>query len=191
MKEFEHMRIIAGQLRGRLLVSPQTESIRPTSDRVRQAAFNIIEHKLNFSFADKIVLDIFGGTGALGFESLSRGAQSVIYFDTLKEAHLVARQNAENLKLIDQIIFRQMDALNPPMASHPVDFVFIDPPYNMQLAEKALVAFKSKNWFKKETYFMVEELKNVNPNWPNFLTQIDERVYGKTKIIFLQIKEET
>jgi 16S rRNA (guanine966-N2)-methyltransferase len=183
------MRIIAGQLRGRLLVSPQDQSIRPTSDRVRQAAFNIIEHKLDFSFADKIILDIFGGTGALGFEALSRGAQSVIYFDTSKEAHLVARQNAENLKLTEKIFFRQMDALNPPMASHPADFVFLDPPYNMQLAEKALIAFESKNWFKKETFFMVEELKNAVINWPNFLTQIDERLYGKTKIIFLKTKE--
>lgn len=182
------MRIIAGSLKGRLLISPQDQLIRPTSDRVRQAVFNIIEHKLNFSFVGKHILDIFGGTGALGFEALSRGAQSVVYVDILKEAHFIAHQNAKNLNFLNKIIFRQMDALNPLIAVHPVDFVFLDPPYNMQLAEKTLIAFESNNWFTENTLFMVEESKNALLKWPHFLTQADERIYGKTKIIFLQMK---
>ncbi len=91
------MRIAGGRLRGRTLATPEGRDIRPTSDRVREAIFNILIHGIDdFRLPDARVLDLFSGTGALGLEALSRGASFALFIDTSAEARGLIRQNAEN-----------------------------------------------------------------------------------------------
>ncbi|MEM8627250.1 MAG: RsmD family RNA methyltransferase, partial [Pseudomonadota bacterium] len=126
------MRIVAGRFKGTALTPPSSDLIRPTSDKVREAMFNILMHGAPaVTFEDAKVLDLFAGTGALGFEALSRGAARCVFVDNSGQARAILRQNAETLGVsgIVKHLKRDATALGGPEKLGACDLAFVDPPY--------------------------------------------------------------
>ena len=125
------MRIIAGRFRGKQLMTPGDESIRPTADRVRESIFDILSSRLGPSFDGMRVLDLFAGTGALGLEALSRGAASAVFVETGAEARGLIRDHIEAFGLggTARLLRRDATALGPSGTMGAFDLVFLDPPY--------------------------------------------------------------
>ena len=126
------MRIIAGRLRRRSLRAPDGHLTRPTTDRTREAIFNLLEARL--SFQDAAVLDLFAGTGALGLEAISRGAQRVAFVEQNGKVLDYARRNADDLEVADQCLFLRSDAVRylERYRGPAFDVIFADPPYALE-----------------------------------------------------------
>ena len=135
------MRIITGSLRGRKLVTLEGEGLRPTSDKVKEAIFSIIQ----FDLPGAEILDLFAGSGQLGIEALSRGAEHCVFVDKSKESIGVVKQNVESCKLSDRTRILNCDALDHlKMAPKSFDIAFLDPPYRKGLIEAALPLLEPK-----------------------------------------------
>ena len=130
------MRIISGQARGRKLATLEGENTRPTLDRTREALFNILQTRVRGAK----VLDLFAGSGALGLEALSRGAQSAVFCDVSRQACAVIQKNIEALRAQDRSRLLCCDAMDAlaRLAGESFDVVFLDPPYRKGLVDKAL-----------------------------------------------------
>ncbi len=185
------MRIVGGQFRGRVIVAPTDDATRPTSDRVREAAFNILAHGLaqdvkSFDFAGAKVLDLFAGTGALGLEALSRGAAFCLFIDDSAAARGVIRENVEALGLtgITKIFRRDATDLGPAGKYAAFDLVFLDPPYGKGFAERALVSAVGGGWLARGTIVVIEERKDSRIVWPAGFTELDRRTWGDTQMLF-------
>src|SRR5213078_3463604 len=153
------MRIVGGRLRGRALVAPKSQAIRPTADRLREALFNILMHAYDDPITGARVLDLFAGTGALGLEALSRGAKFAQFVDDGADARALLRQNVEALGLaaITRIFRRDATKLGPVHPVEPFSLVFLDPPYAKGLAEKALASARDGGWLTADALIVVEE----------------------------------
>jgi len=185
------MRIVAGKHRGRPIEAPPGEAIRPTSDRARQALFNILAHRFLRDDGTPLlmegrVLDAFAGTGALGLEALSRGASHVTFMDKDADAILAIGANLRRLGENAHADVIRCDAANPPGARRPCDIVLLDPPYRSGLAGPALVALKKHGWFKPGALISFEEAAKEPFTPPEGFTLIDERRYGAARVIFLR-----
>jgi 16S rRNA (guanine966-N2)-methyltransferase len=181
------MRIVGGQFRGRPLAIPRHEGLRPTSDRVREAVFNILAHGVSdFTIAGAKVMDLFAGTGALGLEALSRGASFCLFIDQDAEARALIRRNVEVLGLagITRIFRRDATDLGP--AGHRGGFflVFVDPPYGSGLGEKALASAASGGWLRPGAVAVLEERADVEVVLPEAFTVFDRRTWGDTQAVF-------
>src|SRR5712691_5057413 len=144
------LRIVGGSHRGRRLVAPSGELVRPTSDRAREALFNILSHG-NFAasglpFAGRPVLDAFAGTGALGLEALSRGASAAAFIESEREALGTLRRNVAMLDESERAHIVAGDATRPPRAAFVCAVAFLDPPYRSGLAPSALAALAAAGW---------------------------------------------
>ena len=128
----EIMRIIAGRLRRRVLRAPRSFLTRPTSDRTRESIFNLLINRLDLNGA--VVLDLFAGTGALGLEAISRGADAVTFVEKQTNVLKFARLNADDLDVADQCWFLRADAVIYLERYHgsPFDVIFADPPYDLE-----------------------------------------------------------
>ena len=131
------MRVISGSARGRKLKQPQGFDVRPTTDQVKEAIFNICQ----FDVEGRRVLDLFGGTGQLGIEAKSRGAAQVDIIDASRESVRLIQENARLTGLDVRVL--QADALSYLKSCGSYDLIFLDPPYDSGLAEKALEAIKA------------------------------------------------
>ncbi|MBQ7896003.1 MAG: 16S rRNA (guanine(966)-N(2))-methyltransferase RsmD [Oscillospiraceae bacterium] len=131
------MRVITGTARGRKLSTPTNYDIRPTTDNVKESIFNIIQ----FDIEGRKVLDLFAGTGQLGIECLSRGAESVTFVDENKEAIRIIKENLKNCQLKGTVI--QGDAVSFLRNCGKFDLIFIDPPYDSKLYEPVLELINS------------------------------------------------
>jgi 16S rRNA (guanine966-N2)-methyltransferase len=184
------MRIVAGRHRGRALAAPEDEAIRPTSDRARQSLFNILEHgapaKAGLEIRGAVVLDVFCGTGALGLEALSRGAAKAILIDSDAAAITLARQNAMALGEIAHVSLRQLDATRPGPAKEAATLAFLDPPYGQGLAGPALAALAREGWLAPGAIVTVETATREDLALPAGFALLDERRYGKAKLLFLK-----
>lgn len=186
------MRIVAGSLGGRTIAAPADGSIRPTSDRARQALFNILEGG-RFNHADgtgvlrgALVLDAFAGTGALGLEALSRGAARVTFIDNEREAADLIRHNLQSLDRDDDGAIVRADATSPPRASDRHSLAFLDPPYGQDLAMPALTALAARGWLAPEALVAIELGKRDRLDPPEGFIFLDERRYGKARLMFLR-----
>jgi 16S rRNA (guanine966-N2)-methyltransferase len=181
------MRIVGGRFKGHGLSGPKGEGTRPTSDRVRESIFNILAHGIDgVTLEGARVMDLFAGTGALGFETLSRGARFCQFVDESVEARGVIRRNADALGVIGQCKIWRRDAtrLGPCAPQTPFDLIFADPPYGKGLGEKALAAIVAGQWLAPGGVVMLEEaLKATVPDIPG-LTLLDARDYGDTQLRF-------
>lgn len=130
------MRVIAGEARSRRLKEPVGNAIRPTTDQVKEAIFNIVQ----FDVPGRRVLDLFGGTGQLGIEAKSRGAKQVDIVDAAKESLKLIRENVASVGLEIRVI--QADALSYLRSCGTYDLIFVDPPYDSGLAAKAVDLIK-------------------------------------------------
>ncbi len=182
------MRIVGGRLRGRRLASPPNRETRPTSDRVREAVFNVLAGG-RLAPGDPVagarVLDAFAGSGALGLEALSRGAIGAVFMENRAAARRLCRANIEALGLRDQAELLACDALVPPLGRHPCDLIFLDPPYGQGLAGKAIMALDRGGWITDEALLVVE--LDAKEAWdpPAGFAPLDDRRYGKTRTVFL------
>lgn len=177
------MRIIAGQWRGRKLAAPAGEAVRPTSDRVREAVFSMVQSRLG-GFAGLRVADVFSGSGALGLEALSRGAEHATFVDVARASCRLVEQNAATLGAKAQIQVLNRPATNLPPVSAPFDLLFLDPPYGKDLVAPALAHLRQQGWVAEDALLVVETPKEeevADPAWEVLRTA----VYGATRITLL------
>jgi len=180
------MRIVAGKFRGARIEAPKGLATRPTSDRVRQALFNVLEHgPPRFDFEGARVLDLFAGSGALGLEALSRGARFCLLVDESAEARGAIRRNVEALELtgVTKIWRRDATKLGERGAILPFNLIFLDPPYGRGLGDQALAALADGGWVADDAIVVVEERADAAIALPATFQEIDTRSHGDTKIV--------
>ncbi len=176
------MRITGGQFRGRNLLSPSTDLIRPTSDKTRQALFNALLSRYDIS--DAVVIDACAGTGALGFEALSHGASRAIFLDSDSTHLALAKKNACSLSCDDKCRFIKADLLKlsvRPQTLPCADLCLIDPPYRKGVLLPALHGLRHKQWIDDDTIIVAESEADYSLPFP----LVFERVYGDTRIMIL------
>ena len=181
------MRIVGGQFRGRPLAAPAHEGTRPTSDRVREAIFNILAHGVpEFTLAGARVIDLFAGTGALGIEALSRGAAFCLFVEQEAEARALIRRNVETLGLtgVTKIFRRDATELGPAGRNGGFTLAFLDPPYGQGLAERALAAAADGGWLAPGAIVVIEERKGTAISLPAGFDALDQRTWGDTQALF-------
>ncbi|MGB8818950.1 MAG: 16S rRNA (guanine(966)-N(2))-methyltransferase RsmD [Rhizobiaceae bacterium] len=178
------MRIVGGKFRGRALAAPQSMTIRPTSDRVRESLFNILAHAEGFDLEGARVLDLFAGTGALGIEALSRGAKFCLFVDEGAEARGLIRDNMEAFGLngCSRLFRRDATGLGPTGTMGEFDLVFADPPYRKGMGEKALHSAANGGWLKPQALIVLEEAADAQVALGAQFAEFDRRDYGETTI---------
>lgn len=183
------MRIVAGKFRGKQLDTPKSDEIRPTADRVREAVFSIIGSRLGPNLLGRRALDLFAGTGAMGLEALSRGADFCVFVDTGIEARGLIRGHIESFGIGGQSKLLKRDAtdLGPVGTLKPADLVFVDPPYGKALGERAIAAALTGGWIAPGALIVLEERKDAEITAPKGTEIIDRRDYGDTAVTLLQV----
>ena len=177
------MRIITGKARGLKLVTPKNYLVRPTADRVKEALFNIIQSRIPGS----TVLDAFAGTGNLGLEAWSRGAEQIVYFDKSRESLKLVKANVEKARAGEQVTLIHTDAVNglAMMAQQGKAFevIFSDPPYDKGLNRKGVEALEKWPVLKEGGLLVLEHSLEEDP--ADYLpqdTEFRQEKYGDTKI---------
>jgi 16S rRNA (guanine966-N2)-methyltransferase len=181
------MRIVGGIYRGKAIQGPSSTATRPTSDRVRESIFNILAHGVaRIEIDGARVMDIFAGTGALGLEALSRGARFCQFVDESAEARGLIRRNADALGVIGLAKIWRRDAANlgPCAPQSPFSLVFVDPPYNRSLGEKALSSLVEGEWLSPGAVVVLEEAEKAEIADVPGLALLDRRDYGDTQVRF-------
>ena len=184
------MRIVAGKFRGRPLAAPGDERTRPTSDRVRESIFNILEHGLgDFSFAGVRVLDLFAGTGALGLEALSRGAAFCLFVEEDAAARGAIRRNIEALGVggVTKVFRRDASALGPAGNRGGFGLVFLDPPYERELVPAALASAAAGGWLARGAVAVIEENRRAGIVLPPGFTALQQRIWGDTQVLLARL----
>ncbi len=179
------MRIVGGSLRGRVLKTPQSQAVRPTSDRLRESIFDILGHAYDDPVAGAAVVDLFAGTGALGLEALSRGAARALFVDDGAEARALLRANIDALGLggVTRVFRRDATRLGLAPAGEVFSLAFLDPPYGKGLASRALASLASGGWLAPGALIVIEEAADALVELPEGLAEEETRRYGDTKII--------
>jgi 16S rRNA (guanine966-N2)-methyltransferase len=185
------VRIVSGRFRGKTLVAPAGEATRPTSDRARQAVFNSLEHAAwSPGLRDVRVIDLFAGSGALGFEALSRGAAFCLFVETDTAARGAIRENAEALGLFGQTRVHRRDAtdlgVRPGADGPPFELAFLDPPYAKGLGEIALEKLASGGWLAPGAVLVFERGASEPPFAVAGFEVLDSRDYGAARVWFLR-----
>ena len=186
------MRIIGGKYRGLKLLPPDSLNIRPTSDRLKESLFSIINsNKYKIHIDNSNVLDICSGTGSLGIESLSRGAKSVFFIDKdHRSIKLICKNIAKldidkqienNIKIIRDEVIKALKNINKIF-----QIVLIDPPYNTNITEKCLLKLKEFNLINKGSYIFVESSKTEEFNYDGYQI-LDIKVHGISKLTILKL----
>ena len=181
------MRIISGKARGTKLYTLEGTNTRPTLDRVKESVFNIIQNKLE----DAVVLDLFAGSGAIGIETLSRGASKAIFCDKSKEAIEIIKKNIEktHMKEKSQIFNVDYETCLEKVKNEKFDIIYLDPPYETNYIYRSLQKIIDLDIAKKECLIIIEtddeqriekEIQNIN------IEIVDKRKYGRATIIFLK-----
>lgn len=180
------MRVISGNLKAKKLYSAGGRVIRPTSDRLRESIFDI----LSFNVKQSVVLDLFAGTGALGIEALSRGAESALFIDIHNEALSVIKRNIKacelenKAKIIKWNIIKNLNCIKSDRAAF--NLIFIDPPYNKKFLQPTLHNLRKVGCVKKGACLIVEHslLEPIPLDFPEYEMK-DQRKYGKSLVSFL------
>ena len=185
------MRIVSGEFRGKALIAPKGEATRPTSDRARQAIFNILEHApWSDGVRERRVIDLFAGLGALGFEALSRGAAFCLFVETDEAARGAIRENVDAMGLFGRTRVHRRSAVDlgvRPGADGPAfDLAFLDPPYAKGLGEPALEKLAAGGWLAPGAVVVFERgAAEPTPEVAGY-TLLDVRDYGVARVHFLQ-----
>lgn len=183
------MRIIAGSCRGRNLKAVKGQKTRPTADRVKEAIFNVLAHRVettNF-------LDLFGGTGNIGIEALSRGAGQVVFVEKNSSALKVLKINVKECGFDDAVCIFPVDAFKAleilKEENYQFNIIFLDPPYEFKKFEELIARIVDNELLVEQGIVIVETNKNTNlPTSFKELLKVRENVYGDTKITYFQIK---
>jgi 16S rRNA (guanine966-N2)-methyltransferase len=182
------VRIVGGKLRGRALATPSGRDTRPTADRLRQTIFDMLVHAYGDPVTDARVLDLFAGTGALGFEALSRGAAWSLFVEDDTTARGLIRRNAEALGLTGRTRVYRRDAtrLGPIGGLAPFSLVFADPPYGRGLGELALTAASTGGWLAPGAVAVLEEAASADIKPVPGLEHLETRRIGGSVIAFFR-----
>jgi 16S rRNA (guanine966-N2)-methyltransferase len=185
------LRIVSGKFRGRALVAPPGQDTRPTSDRARQAVFNVLEHAAwSRPMEGARVIDLFSGSGALGFEALSRGASFCLFVETAEAARGAIRDNQEALGLFGACRVHRRDAtdlgVRPGSAGEAFDLAFLDPPYGKGLGEQALQRLIDGGWLAADALVVFERgATEPDLKTPGY-ERLDDRTYGAARVLVLR-----
>ena len=191
------MRIVAGRFKGKPLTAPDGRDTRPTSDRARQAVFNILEHAAwSQGLSGLRVIDLFAGSGGLGIEALSRGAAFCLFVETDEAARGAIRTNLETMtpdgSLFGATRVHRRNAtdlgVRPGSAGAPFDLAFLDPPYRKGLGERALEGLATGGWLAKGAIAVWEAAADEAVIAPDAYELLDERDYGAARVRFLRMK---
>ena len=185
------MRIVGGAFRGRALVTPEGQGTRPTSDRARQAVFNVLEHAAwSEPMVGARVLDLYAGSGALGFEAISRGAGFCLFVETDDGARGAIRENAETFGLFGKTRVHRRSAtdlgVRPGSAGEAFDLAFLDPPYRQGLGEQTLARLVEGDWLKTGALVMFERGSDEPEIDTPGYERLDARDYGAARVLFLR-----
>jgi 16S rRNA (guanine966-N2)-methyltransferase len=185
------MRIVSGEFRGRSLAAPPGDRTRPTSDRARQAIFNILEHALwSRGVRDARVIDLFAGSGALGFEALSRGAAFCLFVETDEAARGAIRESVDAFNLFGRTRVHRRDATDlgrrPGSDGPAFDLAFLDPPYARGLGEAALARLASGGWLAPGATVVFERGVGEPEFAVDQFEPMDARDYGAARVHFLR-----
>jgi len=180
-------------MRGRNLKAPEGLDTRPTTDRVREALFNVLAHHdwgedIGDPLDGAIVLDAFAGTGALGIEALSRGADFACFFEKDKKALRVLHENIAHLKIEDSVAILPTDVRKPPKAHRPCSILFLDPPYNKGLIPAALKVLEAQGWIAPQAMLITETAKNEKRDMPESCELLLTKTYGDTSVSFYKMQ---
>lgn len=180
------MRVIAGEFGGRRLINPTDNTVRPTSDRVRESMFAILASSYPEAFDETRVLDVFAGTGALAIEALSRGAQYAHFIEQSPQSIALIKDNIDTLGIAKQTKIQRADATRlRPLGKLPsFNLIFADPPYAKGLAEKALTCLVEGGWLAPQAIVIIEEKANVTVIKPDGFFALDQRKFGDTNVVF-------
>jgi 16S rRNA (guanine(966)-N(2))-methyltransferase RsmD len=180
------MRIIAGRWRGRRITAPSTHLTRPTADRVRESLFNVIASLLKNqerSFEDCRVLDVFAGSGALGFEAISRGAPSGAFIEQNVDAFTNLLENIQHLKAEELLPAYRRDACDPGKPHGTFNMIFLDPPYGKGLAPRAVKALERMGWIAPDALIIVETGSTEEECTLEGFACLDRRLYGSAQLL--------
>ena len=186
------MRIVAGSLKGRSIVAPEGQGTRPTSDRARQAIFNVLEHAAwSEPLEGMRVIDLYAGSGALGFEAISRGAAFGLFVETDDEARGAIRENADAWGLMGRTRVHRRDATDlgarPGPIAEAFDLAFLDPPYGKGLGEQTLVKLLEGLWLKPGALVVFERGSDEPEIDTPGYERLDARDYGAARVLFLRV----
>lgn len=185
------MRIVGGEFRGRRIAAPSGQNTRPTTDRTRESLFNILSHRSDFALEGARVLDLFAGSGALGFEAISRGAAFCLFVDTDAGARGAIRDNVETLGLFGntRIHRRPADALGtkPAGVGARFDLCFMDPPYRKGLIAKTITTLHEGEWLAPGALIIAEHESGLEIAPPEGWHAEEVRSFGDTEISFLTV----
>ena len=185
------MRITSGVHRGRRLSAPAGQATRPTSDRARQAVFNMLEHApWSAGLRGARVIDLFAGSGALGLEALSRGAAFCLFVETDASARGALRDNIEGLGLFGATRIHRSDAtdlgVRPGSAGEAFDLALLDPPYRQGLGERALAALAAGGWLRPGAVCVLERGAGEPALAVDAFEGLDHRVYGAAQVSLMR-----
>lgn len=180
------MRIIAGTLRGMVLNSFDAENIRPTLDRAREGIFS----KIQFNIRDAKVLDLFGGTGAISLEFLSRGAYKVITCDNNKKSIDLINQNFKKARLIPNIIMGDYLSTLEKLKDEKFDIIFLDPPFDNNYGVVAIEFILTNNMLTDDGMIIYEHSSNNQYVYPNEFTIFDSKKYGYIAVDYLRYRDD-
>jgi 16S rRNA (guanine966-N2)-methyltransferase len=182
------MRIVAGAHRGAKIITSESRELRPTSDRVRESLFNILDggRYLN-PYRQKLVIDAFAGTGALGLEAISRGASHVIFLEQAVSSLKVLFQNIRLINAQDKTTVITGDAAQFGQPSNErAGLVMLDPPYQSQMGISCIKALKYSGWIGPETLIVLEHSSREKICIPEWIKILDNRKYGLSHLTFMQ-----
>jgi len=185
------MRVTGGNFRGRTLAAPGGNRVRPTSDKVRQAIFNILSHnEFGVGLEGARVADLFAGTGAMGIEAISRGASFCLFVDDAAESRALIRTNVEAFGLTGVTKIWRRDAADlgamSPGAGGPFDYVFLDPPYRKNLLAPAIASLREGGWLAAGAILIAELAADEDVPPVDGCELLDHRHYGETKVMLLR-----
>jgi len=180
------MRIIGGQFSGRKIIAPKGVVARPTADRTREALFNILASRSDVEFEGARVIDLFAGSGALGLEAMSRGAQWCLFVETDAGARGAIRDNIEALALFGTTRIHRRSAADlgskPAGAGPPFTLAFLDPPYGKDLCVPAMEILHKGGWLKPGAVVVAEQGKDEPAVVVEGFAEDDRRIYGAAQI---------
>ena len=185
------MRIVAGSLKGRAIVAPEGQGTRPTSDRARQAVFNVLEHAAWAEpLQDARVMDVYAGSGALGFEAISRGAAFCLFVETDEDARGAIRENADAYGVMGRTRVHRRSAVDlgvrPGSDGEAFALAFLDPPYRKGLGEQTLLRLLEGNWLKPGAVVVFERGSDEPEIDTPGYERLDARDYGAARVLFLR-----
>lgn len=183
------MRIIAGKYKGRKLFTPETDAIRPTSDRAREAIFNLLMHGkyAGQNVIDAHVVDLCCGTGALGLEALSRGSRIATFIDQDKRSLELAKKNVTHCGANAQAHFVQADVAKLPPAREAANLVLMDAPYAAPLLPASYASLVAGGWLAPAALMVVEQGRDAAVPTLDGAALLDDRQYGKARMLVYHI----